>query len=296
MSARILFCRAFASAVIVLAAIGVAPMPAAALPDFRVQLFTTPSGTFDFAQGAAPVSAGPTTIQGAGVSSLTASGFARRGAVGGDAATLVVGTCCINTAVGGGSFAQFVVDDLIFSGPATEVSTRFNFRVDGTFQISDSAKTAAIFRLDAGFIGQGFSGRAALGNQFESPSGLLQGIPWPADGIHADITTPVVTLPTGVPQGVFLAMTLTVGAATFIPGESLSASGEFANTISFPLSGPVFDLPPGFTANAPSGLIVNNQWVGAPQAAPQGVPEPATLTLLGLGVGGLVAASWRKRS
>ena len=150
-------------------------------------------------------------------------------------------------------------------------------------------------RVGAGFIGHGFQGNASQGNLFESPSGLLQGIPWPADEIHADISTPLVTLPTGVPHGVFLGLELVVGAGTITDGENLSASGNFANTLSFPLSGPVFDLPPGFTANSLSGLIVNNQWIGAPHVAPQGVPEPATLMLLGLGVGGLVAASWRKR-
>ena len=295
MSARTLSCRAFTRALIVLAAIGVAPMPAAALPDFRVQLFTTFSGTFDFAQGTGPVSAGPTAGPVFGSATLTASGFARRGAVGGDSLVTVSGVAGINSGSAGGSFAGFTLDDLIFSGPATEVATSLNFHVDGTFALSDPSKTAASLRVDAGFAGHGFTGTAAMGNIFQTPNGLLTGIPWPSSEVDADITTPVVTLPTNVLHSVFLSITLSVGGGSITQGENLSASGDFANTMSFPLSGPVFNLPLGFTANSLSGLIVNNQWLGGPEDVPQGVPEPATVTLLGLGVGGFVAASWRKR-
>jgi hypothetical protein len=44
----------------------------------------------------------------------------------------------------------------------------------------------------------------------------------------------------------------------FIVAGGLSA---FGRTVSFPLTGPVFDLPAGFTANSESGLIVNNQYL-----------------------------------
>lgn len=294
MSAPRLSHRIFASALLMLAAIGAAPMPAAALPDFRVQLFTTFQGTFDFAQAAAPVTAGPTQGHVVGSATLVASGFAGRGAVGGDSAMTAFGTPGQQNGTAGGTFAAFTLDDLIFSGPATEVTTSLNFHVHGTFALSDPSKTAATLRVGAGFGGHGFQGSAAMGNLFQTPNGLLNGIPWP-DNVDADITTPSVTLPTGAVHSVFLDITLTVGGGTFTPDESLSANGTFSNTMSFPLSGPVFNLPPGFTANSLSGLIVNNQWVGGPQQAPQGVPEPTTLALLALGVGGLVVAAKRRR-
>lgn len=44
----------------------------------------------------------------------------------------------------------------------------------------------------------------------------------------------------------------------FIVASGLAA---FGRTVSFPLTGPVFDLPDGFTANSESGLIVNNQYL-----------------------------------
>ena len=67
MSARTLARHAFAGALIVFAAVGATRTTAEALPDFRVQLFTTAQGTFDSAQGAAPVTAGPTSNQGSGI-------------------------------------------------------------------------------------------------------------------------------------------------------------------------------------------------------------------------------------
>jgi hypothetical protein len=83
-------------------------------------------------------------------------------------------------------------------------------------------------------------------------------------------------------------------SGTFGGGDnSLSSDGHsnFAHTVSFPTAGPVFDLPAGFTANSVSGLIVDNQWTGG---AVTGVPEPASLALLGIGLAGFVAVRRRK--
>jgi len=45
----------------------------------------------------------------------------------------------------------------------------------------------------------------------------------------------------------------------------------FDSTLSFPLLGPVFNLPAGYTVQSASGLIVDNRWL-SPDAVP--VPEP----------------------
>ena len=60
---------------------------------------------------------------------------------------------------------------------------------------------------------------------------------------------------------------------------SLGTSGttDFGDPLSFAPSGPVFDLPAGWTANSISGNIVDNRFVGA------AVPEPGALTLLASG-------------
>lgn len=54
---------------------------------------------------------------------------------------------------------------------------------------------------------------------------------------------------------------------------------DFSRTLGFPTSGPVFNLPAGFTVNSAEGVIVNNQFVSVPT-----VPEPGTLLLLGTGL------------
>jgi hypothetical protein len=89
---------------------------------------------------------------------------------------------------------------------------------------------------------------------------------------------------------------LEIGFVIAIGGEQWSTLGlgsltaDFGHTLSFPKDRPVFELPPGFTANSAAFGIVDNQYV---------VPEPATAMLLGLAViGGLAARArsrWRQR-
>lgn len=69
----------------------------------------------------------------------------------------------------------------------------------------------------------------------------------------------------------------TVNASAF--GES-----QFGSTITFAKSGPVFDLPPGYTVDSPSAGVVNNQLV----------PEPGAASLLGAAA--LALGAGRRRS
>jgi hypothetical protein len=48
------------------------------------------------------------------------------------------------------------------------------------------------------------------------------------------------------------------------------ALSDYSHTLTFPASGPVFNLPAGYTANSPDAHIVNNMFV----------PEPGSLVLL----------------
>jgi len=59
----------------------------------------------------------------------------------------------------------------------------------------------------------------------------------------------------------------------------------------FPLSGPVFDLPAGVTANAPDSFIFDNRFI--PPGAVSAVDEPPVALLLVSGLG--VLATLRRR-
>ena len=64
---------------------------------------------------------------------------------------------------------------------------------------------------------------------------------------------------------------------------------DFINTIEFAPN--VFELPDGFTVNSVGAEITNNQGSNQPTA----VPEPSTLTLMAIGMTGLLCIRCRKR-
>jgi hypothetical protein len=63
------------------------------------------------------------------------------------------------------------------------------------------------------------------------------------------------------------------------------ASCDFGNTAKFSFG----DLPTGLTYTSDSGVFLS-------AVAPTAVPEPATTAMLGLGMGALAAARWRRRT
>jgi hypothetical protein len=100
--------------------------------------------------------------------------------------------------------------------------------------------------------------------------------------VIASVTTSSVLVPVDVDVPVELGLAVFVGAT----GISGSASVEFLNSLDFPIGRDLFNLPDGFTVNAPGSFIVNNRFVPTPsEAAP--VPGPSALVLVGIGLGGL---------
>jgi hypothetical protein len=204
-----------------------------------------------------------------------------------------------------GARAALTLNDVIITGPGSTIDFSIFLSVSGTFatnvsgtgiMVADaylSINGAVAYPTGAGLVTQMFDGNISQTNV----SGDIQRF---TDGILADhditgaVTTTRLTVPLNSPFT--LSLGLDVGAvARSIIGEfdkpvQLDALSDFTHTLTFAISGPVFDLPPGFTANSPDGFIFDNQFI-----PPALVPEPATIGLLGVGVVGLTTLRFSRR-
>lgn len=294
--------RRIVLAAIIIIAVAVTAGGAAATPVFEVSFGSTVIGTLESVQSGAPVTlpggGGHSTFVGGGGfgnALFTAAGFAGRGRLGGDGISSTIGTNGIEDSTHNVIVSRFSIDDLVFSGPGSSVTTSVNIRVDGTFELSDDELAGARLKVAVGLFGEIFQGifpfgNTGIGGDPAGPNGLFTGVP-SGLSIHGDFTTPVKTVPTGQPGPFEVALQLDLRAGNPPDGGEAFAAGDFSHTVSLPFTGPVFDLPLGFTANAPSVLIVDNLWTGAPQA----VPEPGAWALLGSGLAALVGARLRRR-
>ncbi|HUF67584.1 MAG TPA: PEP-CTERM sorting domain-containing protein [Longimicrobiales bacterium] len=209
------------------------------------------------------------------------------------------------------AIAFFRLDDVIITGPggASEVSASLNLRLDGstsanTFFTNPSTSftsSAASANVDVS-VAVGPSFRTRFDGSAQTFSSDLRGSRSESTGIltgfsgllDLDLTTAAFMLPvdTFFPLFVSLGGSARIevdvrGADPGLPVQRIAeAQSSFANSLSFPFSGPVFVLPTGFTANSESGLIRDNMWIGAPTS----VPEPSALLLVALGLAALVAA------
>jgi hypothetical protein len=155
--------------------------------------------------------------------------------------------------------------------------------------------------LDGSMTGNATSltGRADLINVFNSSFSVSTFLAFASTGlgsvtgttslpaIDAQLTTVSGTAVVG--QGYVLELRLT--GLTYVNSGS-SATLDFLHTLGFPSDRPVFNLPDGYTANA-GDYLVNNRFVGA-TTPPAAVPEPGTLTLVGMSIAGVWIARWRR--
>ncbi len=217
---------------------------------------------------------------------------------------------------GGSATAAVVYDDFLVN--ASGVSF-----VPGSLNLllSGSLSTSATARASGGLIANAFAAAGVTVNmlvngtffeggaaELRSPSGVsydtygpLTDLTFPAP---FTITTPVLNLPVGTAFSLQFELSPFVGANAIIGGTPedefafadffMDSFSNFDSTLTFPTSGPVFNLPEGATVNSPSALIVNNRFVGG---GPSAVPEPSSIFLFGLGLGviGLGARARKRR-
>jgi hypothetical protein len=196
--------------------------------------------------------------------------------------------------VGGGvaSQAGFSVDDLVFSAPGgTTLSTipvALNLAVTGKLATSGIADVE--WRLLAeGMLG--FDYLTEVGsdtNHGQTAIGFTSGgesTGAGTDTVDGVMTSDVFNLPVGAP----ISFTLLLEVNGF--GENGgSFHADFLDSVDFPIGANVFNLPDGFTANAPSMFISDNRFVPT-----GGVPEPSTWAMMLIGFCGLGWLAHRRR-
>lgn len=211
--------------------------------------------------GSAPASGSWTNLTN-GIGTSEANAFALGGWLGGSATASSTGNASQFNSAAACHKAQIVIDDIIISGPGSEVSTQVSAHFEGTLNPVTGggvAVAAASARIQAHTVGGG-----ALSSNTHYPTGSVSA-PVAVDTI---LTTPSFLAPVGVPFAVRMYMEGDVGVLdTWSPGSATSAS-DFGNTLSFIEGAPVFDLPAGYTVNSIDGNIVDNQFVGGPPAVP----------------------------
>lgn len=219
-------------------------------------------GPHDEHAGPAPVSATtgnfistPTLQQFADVS--TSAGLSLAGTARASVGYINNPPCCSFSASAFG-VAEFSGYDVILSGPSGESAlASLNLVFDGTAGVSIGASVSA-------------------------PSGTSTD-GWTGPGPLALTTSPLLV---GAGEVITIGLALTVSASCSTDPLAIAASCSASSTaraFSFPLGGPVFNLPAGWTANSADGSIVSNAFI----------PEPATAMLL---VGGLAVLARRGRT
>ena len=201
-----------------------------------------------------------------------------------------------------GSLAAMTWHDNLVSGPGSTTTTRQNLRLDGAQLLSHSPLGPSVPVLETGLaiivrVSYTLPGEAETTIQFDgtyarsvgtvnlfSATGLLAS--YGGSG-NLDIFTPYFEVPVGTPFALTWVLASAAAASTTqFEAETSLAEMDFLHTLTFPADGPILNLGPGLSYNAPSMGIVDNHV--------EAVPEPGTWGAL-VAVAGLTAAGWLRR-
>ena len=222
----------------------------------------------------------------AGLGTLASATVANDGSLGGP----------FGTGASAVAAAAMLFDDFFIPGAAGSFqSTSFNVALDGTLLGSANAsgigtgQISVLFEVSGVNVGGGFQVLQGMGGgPSVTTSGVLTG--WSGFG---KVTSPSFNAPLGTPFTVKISLT-SVASAVGAQNDTFAAAGaaDFAHTLTFISGEPVFNLPAGMTIDSlDAGIIDNHYTVSATPPSSSPVPEPASLTLTGLG---LAAAAYRR--
>lgn len=187
------------------------------------------------------------------------------------------GTYEFGVQAAGVAFATYY--DMIVPGSAGLVSTSVNMSLHGSLVTnpflpqhgpnSANSSVQVVFFVNGNNIGGGMQ---TLSSYYGSSPGLSStGILASWNPLTGDITSPSFMVEANVPFTMQIQLQADAGASGYMQDSFiLGGNADFGSTLTFPTTGPVFNLPAGYTADSPDAGIVNNQYIA---------PEPTSLAL-----------------
>lgn len=236
--------------------------------------------------GPSPAS-GHFTNTGSGFAETFADSFASGGSVGGVITVSATGfSSDFSNSIAVCFFARAAIDDIIVRGPGTVVSTRVSADLTGIVETGESMEPFDVNSHLSNLLAR----LSVYGGPFAPPVLFQPGTMSDDSVVDRTLTTTFFDAPIGQPFTVelFLRVDASAGSRRGFPGccSTSSISSDYDLGMTFAEGGPVFDLPPGYTANSVDGQIVDNVYV----------PEPGADWMLAIGLVGLALVTNRRRT